>query len=309
VDDCADAMPLPAGPWKQWHTAWARAKDKRLPRTAQAFAWLLLHAALPVGGASVQRFPDNGADLAAQVCCRNAACRPTPANPLSTAGPSTSTPAASSSTVGWQLETLQHSLMFCPAVRPAVEWMAAVWGRISGTPPPFTSDVWLQDNQSSWSPQPDDYASRTWTFMRATLLSTAWEWRCRRDACGVQFTAGQVISACIAVVERQVRADWQRVVSDVVLVAGTSRSWFRGRDPTIPLVEFEARWCRNAVVARVRPAANASSKPQLEFRLVGPTAGAAGAGGSGGGGRGGGGSGGGSGGGGSGGGGRGGGGV
>jgi hypothetical protein len=68
--------------------------------------------------------------------------------------------------------------------------------------------------------------------------------------------------------------DWQRVVSDVVLVAGTSRSWFLGRDPVISQQEFEARWCRNSVVARVRAAGGQRDNvPSVRVRAGGTSGG------------------------------------
>lgn len=90
--------------------------------------------ALPCGFAKVTYFPDGGQGLADVACCDNTACRPRPASePAARAaarrrlrsGSATSADEAD----GWQLETLQHAFLDCPAVRPAVQWLAELWPR------------------------------------------------------------------------------------------------------------------------------------------------------------------------------------
>ena len=101
------------------------------------------------------------------------------------------------------------------------------------------------------------------------LLSAAWTLRCRRCSSGRQFGPADVAAAFVADVRRLVRADWQRVVADVIAVAGTDPSWFRGRKPGLSPEEFEARWCAGGVIARCVPSAP-GAVPSLELRLVAP---------------------------------------
>jgi hypothetical protein len=98
------------------------------------------------------------------------------------------------------------------------------------------------------------------------MLAAAWSWRQRRVASGVQFGPGDVVSSCVADVRRLVQADWQVATSSCVAMAGAHRSWFPGREPSMDLATFEARWCSGGVVAHVEHGA-AGSPPRLEFRL------------------------------------------
>ena len=233
------------------------------------FAWLLLHAALPCGAAKVVLFPDDGEGLADVACCSNAACRP-PAPVAPSPGQLGSrrgreADAADGATDAWQLETLQHALLDCPAVRPALQWLAALWPRLGGSAPPLSPEVWLQDSPAAWRPQGGSHAEELWGVLRLAVLWAAWELRCRRQALGQQFVAADVVDAAVDRVERLVRADWQRVGADLREVAGTSPSWFpqRGAPPTEG--EFEERWCRGGVIAALVPVAG--SQPRLVVRF------------------------------------------
>jgi hypothetical protein len=252
----------------------------------RVFAWLLLHAALPCGAAKVVFFPDDGDDLAAVACCSNAACRPAPtaasppARPGQRRGRDPAT--ADASADQWPLETLQHAFLDCPAVRPALQWLAALWPRFGGSAPPLSPEVWLQDSPAAWRPQGGPWAEELWGVLRLAVLWAAWELRCRRQATGQQFEAADAVDAAVDRVERLVRADWQRVGSDLREVAGTSPSWFpqRGAPPTEGV--FQQRWCAGGVIAALVPVAG--SRPRLVVRFGSHRLARSGAGGSGGGG-------------------------
>ena len=98
-------------------------------------------------------------------------------------------------------------------------------------------------------------------LLRLAVLWAAWELRCRRLATGQQFAAADVVDAVVDRVERLVRADWQRVGSDLREVAGTSPSWFPHRGAPPSEGEFEERWCAGGVIAALVPVANA--RPRL----------------------------------------------
>lgn len=209
------------------------------------------------------------ADLAGVACCGNAACRPpAPSDPAPRRPGRRRVREADSAGVGandWHLETLQHALLDCPAVRPALQWLAALWPRFGGSAPPLSPEVWLQDSPAAWRPQGGSWAEDLWSLLRLAVLCAAWELRCRRQATGQQFVAADVVDAAVDRVERLVRADWQRVGADLREVAGTSPSWFpqRGAPPTEGA--FEERWCRGGVIAALVPVAG--SRPRLVVRF------------------------------------------
>jgi hypothetical protein len=117
LDPLATRAVSPGGP--VWRSAWARAHAQDRRRHHRAFAWALLHAALPCGAGRAPYLPRDADGLAAAACCGNAACRP--GHPANAAAPQAGVP-----------ETLLHALIECPAVGPALHWAADVWARIEG---------------------------------------------------------------------------------------------------------------------------------------------------------------------------------
>ena len=200
----------------------------------------------------------SGADgLAEDVCCGNAACR----RPLT---------AGESATAAWCLETVQHALLDCPAVRPALQWLATQWARIEGGGgPPLTAAVWLVGDPGAWQPQRAH--AGLWRSLRTAMLSAVWELRTRRLATGTQFGPTNVGRAFTAAVRRLVRTDWLRATTDITDMQGVRRSWFPGaarrRQPSI--AEFEAAWCAGGIVAHVTRTAG-GRRPRVEFRLAAP---------------------------------------
>ena len=250
-DDSTDPLGVGDTARPEWRRVWRRAHAKWRPRHHRCFDFLVLHAALPCGGARVVRFPVGGEGIVEAVCCSHAACRPAEGPP--------------------PLETLQHALLECPAVRPALRWLAQLWRWIDGgTGPPLSAAVWLQQDPTSW--QPSQQHARLWTALRTTLLCEAWRLRTRRVATGVPFTPREVVEGCVREVHDWVLADWQRAVSRVTALPGTHASWFPGRSPAMTVVEFEVFWCPSSAIAHVSHPQAAGAKPTLEFRLQAPTA-------------------------------------
>ena len=169
---------------------------------------------------------------------------------------------------GWRLETLQHAFLECPAVRPALAWLAREWARGGGAAPPLTAEVWLQGSPAAaWQPARD--SRRMWRVLRITLLAAAWELRCTRDQAGVQFDAAAVARACAEAVRRLVHADWARVGNrDLPAAAGVCPSWFpRSRQVHMEWEDFQLAWCVGGVVARADQAAAPNGQPTLTFLL------------------------------------------
>ncbi len=252
-DDNADALRKWPEGRPAWRKAWQAAQRKGQPRSHRVFEWQLLHAALPVGAAKAVFLPPGAEGLADIVCCTNPTCRPAP-------------PHGAPHSPRWLPETLLHALIECPAVRPALQWLANLWVRIDGgSAPPLLPSVWLQGNTEAWSPQRRTNAD-LWRTLRVSLLASAWGLRVRRVSLGEPFSPSQVVAACVADVRRLVLADWQVALGRCTEMAGTHSSWFPGRPPDLDVVQFEARWCSGGVVAHVvhRPGGRG---PALEFRL------------------------------------------
>ncbi|KAI8462822.1 MAG: hypothetical protein J3K34DRAFT_527483 [Monoraphidium minutum] len=243
-DDCADALPGDGERRPQWRAVWRRARDRLLPRELRGFAWMLLHAALSCGGAQAAFWSPGQPGLADAVCCSNAACR--------AAAPG-----------GWPLETLLHALLDCPAVRPALRWLADLWPRFAGgSTPPLTAEVWLQDSPAAWRPHAAQagaearaHAEQRWAYLRLAVLEAAWRLRCKRRRGGQQFEAADVVEDVIEGVERRVLADWQRTSPAMLDAAGTCLSWFPRRRRPMDHAQFEALWCAGGVIARLAPGA------------------------------------------------------
>ena len=175
-------------------------------------------------------------------------------------------PAPTAATRGdWPLDSLTHALLHCRAVRPAVHWLTNLWTRVDGGPgPPTTAAVWLQADTAAWRPQ--RIHAELWTTLRTSLLAATWGLHRRRTATGEQFTAREVVEACVEDVRRLVLADWQGVVSDITVMEGTHRSWFPGRHARRSLMEFETFWCPGSVIAHVSHP-QGTVVPALDFRL------------------------------------------
>ena len=107
---------------------------------------------------------------------------------------------------------------------------------------------------------------KLWTTLRTSLLAATWGLHRRRTATGEQFTAREVVEACVEDVRRLVLADWQGVVSDITVMEGTHRSWFPGRHARRSLMEFETFWCPGSVIAHVSHP-QGTVVPALDFRL------------------------------------------
>jgi hypothetical protein len=270
-DDCADALPEPQHRRKQWRAVWKRARDKTLPRELRGFAWLLLHGALSCGGAKVAFAGPARPELPDAVCCSHAVCRgaqpPPPAAPAAVGQRrGRDEAAAGAGPESWPLETLLHALLECPAVRPALQWLAALWPRFDGdAPPPLTPEVWLQDSPAAWRPRAGgEGGAQRWAHMRLAVLEAAWRLRCRRHFSDRQFSAADVVGDVIDSVQRRVRADWQRTSQDVTVVAGTSPSWFAQSRPPLSQGGFADVWCAGGVIARLVPAAaGPAARPRL----------------------------------------------
>lgn len=241
VDDTA----WPKGPPQAWGRAWQRLHHPRLPRATRVFGWRLLHGALMCGGVRVPML--RGAVALQQCLCEAQCCEHQDPRPL---------------------ETLHHMYMQCAVGRGALKWLAGLWGLIDpgGAPVPEEARVWLADDESVWQPRAE--LVPLWELLRLTMLKSVWSVRCvARQGSRAGFTRSAAIAAFVREVRGLIRQDWATVEGDVRTMAGVPPSWFRGRDPTTTLAQFQEAWCVSGLLARVQPMAGAPHRHVLEVGL------------------------------------------
>lgn len=241
-DDTTDALALaapPDGPTaadsqaQQAH--WRRLLDADLPRDQYGLAYRLAHGSLYV---------------AAFLCHVHA---------LSPGSAYCTHPACAE----LQLESLTHAFIACPAVAPAAAWLCSLFAAVSGQPPPpVHPQVLLADNPSVWSPQPSSLQF-LWTNMRMSFLASVWRLRCRRTLAYAPFTPLAVAGAVVSTLRSAIWRDWTRATRDLTRLEPAYWEWFRGRDPALDMVEFEARWAHGSVLCQVVDDAD----PQHGLRL------------------------------------------
>ena len=242
VDDTVDPISADHGDaLPPWVDTWRRAQHPRLPRPSRVFAWRLLHGALRYGGATLHFHPP-GSPALGQALCRAPACASIAPRPV---------------------ETLHHLFLDCPVGSAALQWLTALWGLLcpSSPPPPLVPHLWLADDQSTW--QPPRPLAGLWALLRITMLKRIWLARCAADPAGAapaSFTTVAVVSGFVHEVRSLILQDWLRVEGDIRQLSGVCPSWFRGRDPALPVAKFTTWWCVNHVLASV-------SGPRLTVHL------------------------------------------
>lgn len=179
--DLGDASP-------PWGAAWRRAQHQRLPRPSRVFAWRLLHAALPCGGATIVFHPPGSPDLR-QCLCRAPACASASQPPV---------------------ETLLHLFLECPVGKTALLWLQGLWARLapSAAPPPLLPHVWLADDHATW--QPPRQLLGLWTLLRITMLKRIWIARCAcvmGGAAATSFTAAAVVDGFVGEIRSLMQQD------------------------------------------------------------------------------------------------------
>lgn len=213
-----------------WAAVWRRAHHSRLSRATSVFAWKLLHAALPVGGATIWYHAPGAPGIEEACCCVAPACRQQQPRPV---------------------ESLCHLFWGCPVARCCLRWLAGLWGLLDpgGAVLPMDDRVWLADDASVWAPSRGHAA--LWGLLRLTMLRSIWVVRCSaRGGSGV-LSVLAVVSAFVREVRGLVLQDWARVEGDVQRSAGVPPSWLRGRNPCATLEQFTTAWCVQGVLARV----------------------------------------------------------
>ena len=140
----------------------------------------------------------------------------------------------------YELESLSHLFVRCPSIRPAWVWFAGVWDRVQPGSGVDCSDirVVLLDDSSVFSPPRE--LQHLWTHLRLLMLESIWVVRCAAQ--GQPYTAQQVIFRFVAALQQQLKQDWARTQGDIRVNSGVPLSWLRGRNPTLPMEKFTAKW-------------------------------------------------------------------
>lgn len=231
VEDLADPLTGSIQPvdttLHPWVDAYKRLHGKRLPRELRVFGWRLLHNGVRVGAARMYGFQPGSADWLGCACQHQQCQLSHPSAPLA---------------------TLSHVLLECPVASAAWAWLKVLWDRIDAHAPlAVNSRVLLLDDRSDWAPARS--VAALWQHLRLLLLESLF---LAQSAPAAQpHAAKAVVSRFIAVLRRQVEADWQRVQADIRWRAGVPFTWFRGRDPNLDLDDFAKRWCVNGVIATI----------------------------------------------------------
>ena len=108
-----------------------------------------------------------------------------------------------------------------------------------------------------------------WNLLRLTLLKRIWLARCDVVELGSGAASGStagIICAFVGEVRALMQQDWLRVEGDVRQLGGVCPSWFRGRDPSLPLDRFKSWWCAEEVLATVQPGMG-GAPPRLLLKL------------------------------------------
>ena len=230
-----------------WGGVWQRAHHRRLSRPIQAFAWRLLHGALPTGGDAIRFVAAGSQDLqgclCAAPCCQNLAPRP--------------------------LESLWHLFLQCGVGKNALRWLVALWAHIDPQAPevPLVATVLLADNKAEW--RPSNGLGGLWTVLRVTMLHSIWAVRCAAKHQQGVFSRQAVVAVFVREVRGMLLGDWARVQGDIRLMAGVPPSWFRGRDPSMALQAFKQAWAvHTGVLATVGEAPGEPATMTLQLQIT-----------------------------------------
>jgi hypothetical protein len=228
-----------------WRAAYAALAHRRLDRVTRHFGWRLLHGALRCGAVSVPWCAAGSLEeLRHEVCCQEPCCARAVTLPAGGLVPA--------------LADFTHTFIACPAVRPALDWLRALWARLAPEdgPVPLDARVLLLGDVSVWSPRGGEGPAGLWLHLRLLFCRAVWVTAVRaRAGGGLAEGWRQVVAMTVAWVSRAIRQDWLRVGA-ALPGAAVLPSWCV-IDKRFQLTQgqFEDRWCLNGVLASVDCAA------------------------------------------------------
>lgn len=68
---------------------------------------------------------------------------------------------------------------------------------------------------------------------------------------GEQIQPVAVCAGVVAALRAAIRRDWARATQDMRRLDGTYAEWFRGRDASVSMAEFQRRWAHGGVLCSV----------------------------------------------------------
>ncbi len=235
-------------PWKQvFRDLW---RLKRLDRRLRFFGWALAHGALRCGGNLVEWWAGGRQDAVAsaddlvELCaCSASGCR----GEGQPAGLGQLPPPC---------ETLVHLFEQCPVVRPAVQWLRALCGKLWGQAPPEggLAEILVLGAKHLWQPPGSGSALwDLWSHLRLQFCFAVWVLSRRRSRSGRQFDAAAVVAFAAAELERAIRLDWLRVwvAGDGLGPALPSWCGLGVQRVRLDLEVFQERWLVAGVLAHL----------------------------------------------------------
>jgi hypothetical protein len=104
-------------------------------------------------------------------------------------------------------ETYTHLFLECPAYRPALEWLARLWERLTGERPPLDAAAIITAEPASWRPA-DAALLPVWHALRLTVLYGIWSVRCAID--GTVPCAASVVRLVVRRVTEEIQLQYRR---------------------------------------------------------------------------------------------------
>ena len=216
---------------------WRRINKSDLPLSHRGLAWQLLHGVLPCKAFIAHRHRKQpGEEGGCEACGR--------------------------------LETLTHTFISCSRVKGAVEWLLNLWFKITGDRPPLDPRVILIDDQRIWSPGPSKNEQQLWQRLRLIVLFSIWVSRCSREIYA-SAADGDISVAAIKMAEEEIKTaikrDFTRTrIKEAMVEAAVGNIDSSGRDLSLSIDDFKARWTIQEILCSVVLSANGSTSLQVQ---------------------------------------------
>jgi hypothetical protein len=143
-----------------------------------------------------------------------------------------------------------------------MEWLLDLWFKITNDRPPLDPRVLLLDDQRIWSPGPSKNKQQLWQRLRLIVLFSIWVSRCSREIYA-SAADGDISAAAIKLVEEDIKTavnrDFTRTrIKEAMVEAAVGSIDSSGRDLSLSIDDFKARWAVNDILCSVVLSANGS---------------------------------------------------